>query len=356
MTRTAPAPAEGLRIPGSPRILVLRNNDLGDLIVVTPLFEALKRRFPTSYLAAGVGRWATAILEGNPFVDEILPVEAPWYNKYVPQGRLRALRYLWSEQAQRLRESHFDLGIDVLGSRWGQLLFRRSGIPFTLGRSGFAGGESWATMTIPHRIDESVGQNALRFASILGQHELPPATPQIFLSEHEVQLGEAFWQQAERGARRRRWLVAPGSGLPQKSWPRPNFIKATLLLTREVDADVVLLYGHEEVQFARELVAQSPSVRLAPAGCPLREVFGIVAASDALLTNSSMTLHVAAAFSKPALTVLGPAFHSARQHQAVWGHPTTRSLGAEAGESEGLPGPEQAVHQFLELANGSRPR
>ncbi len=33
--------------PASPRsIFVLRNNDLGDLLVVTPLFEALRRRIP----------------------------------------------------------------------------------------------------------------------------------------------------------------------------------------------------------------------------------------------------------------------------------------------------------------------
>ena len=34
-------------VPAAPeKILVLRNNDIGDLLVVTPLFEALKRIYP----------------------------------------------------------------------------------------------------------------------------------------------------------------------------------------------------------------------------------------------------------------------------------------------------------------------
>src|SRR4051794_11857110 len=79
--------------PASPRsIFVLRNNDLGDVLVITPLFEALRRRFPRARIVAGVGDWAAPILEGNPNVDEMMSVNAPWHNgQSHPQGTVAAL-------------------------------------------------------------------------------------------------------------------------------------------------------------------------------------------------------------------------------------------------------------------------
>ena len=37
------------------RIFVLRNNDIGDVILTTPLFNALKQRFPNCCLHVGIG-------------------------------------------------------------------------------------------------------------------------------------------------------------------------------------------------------------------------------------------------------------------------------------------------------------
>ena len=60
---------------------VLRNNDLGDVLVATPLLKGLKKAFPDSRVSIGVGDWAMPLLENNPYVDEIIPCNAPWHNK-----------------------------------------------------------------------------------------------------------------------------------------------------------------------------------------------------------------------------------------------------------------------------------
>ena len=118
--------APNLEVPpiAPEKIFVLRNNDIGDLLVITPLFEALKRRFPKTEILAGVGSWNREILAGNPHVSKILEVNAPWHNKFVqPQGVVAALKYVYlSNEARVVRGEHAEIGVDVLGSGFGSLL------------------------------------------------------------------------------------------------------------------------------------------------------------------------------------------------------------------------------------------
>src|SRR5476651_1759607 len=68
--------------PVSPSaIFILRNNDIGDLLIITPLFEALKRLFPQAQIIAGIGGWNQEVLRNNPWVDQVLQINAPWHNK-----------------------------------------------------------------------------------------------------------------------------------------------------------------------------------------------------------------------------------------------------------------------------------
>jgi ADP-heptose:LPS heptosyltransferase len=339
-----------LKVPS--RILVLRNNDLGDVIVVTPLFEALRRLYPQARLVAGVGRWAAPIFAGNPYVDAVAQVDAPWFNKYLRGGFFQRLRFLFGPTVRDLRKAQFDLGIDVLGSRWGELLLLRSGIPARLGRTGFAGGGRWATATIPHRLDEGVGANALRFAKLLGATEVPKSRPQIFLSPEERETGEAFWGERPGGARR--ILLAPGSGLPEKSWPVDSFVRATAMFAEDARNEVGVLCGLAQVEVGRALSQAGQSVRMVPAGTSLRHSFAAIAGADAVLCNSSFVLHVAAAFGKPALAVLGPSFDSARGHQLVWGHEGTASIGRETGERTTLASAAEAVASLTAMLEARR--
>jgi ADP-heptose:LPS heptosyltransferase len=332
--------------PSSPRsIFVLRNNDIGDLLVVTPLFDALRRRFPEARIAAGVGDWNRDVLQGNPYLSEILPVNAPWFNKYQDQaGPLGRLRYLQrSPEVRTLAERRFDIGIDVLGSAWGSLLMLDAKIPYRLGVRGYAGGHSAVQAAVGFDPGEHVGRSALRFAELLGATDLPPVRPQLFLSREEREGGEWWWAAAEGQLRRPRAIVGPGGGLIAKCWPGDRFTALTSQLAAPGDLSLLVLGGPREEALVQRVAASAAGARTFPKAPGLRQVFALVAAADLVVCNSSMLLHTAAAFGKSMVVLLGEAFPSASAHQAQWGYPgLSTSLGKEAGRPD-LTTPEEAL-------------
>jgi ADP-heptose:LPS heptosyltransferase len=336
--RLSPALPAVPRVPRS--IFVLRNNDIGDLLVVTPLFAALRHRFPEAWIAAGVGSWNLPVLHHNPHLSEVLTINAPWFNKYQgDSGARRRLLYLWrSAELGELARRNFDLGIDVLGSGWGSLLMLRGRIHHRLGVRGYAGGHSAAQATVPFDPAEHVGRAALRFAEILGATNLPPVRPQLFLTGEESAAAGLWWAAGEAGARRPRVVIAPGGGLAARCWPAESFIRLATDLAGLGNLSILALGGPTPGE--GELVARVAAAargRCHEQAPGLREAFALVAASDLVVCNSSMLLHVAAAFAKPTLVLLGGAFPSARRHQAQWGYAgTCRSLGREPGAGDRL--------------------
>jgi ADP-heptose:LPS heptosyltransferase len=54
------------------RILVVRRDNIGDLVCTTPLFTALRRRYPDAWLGALVNSYNAPALDGNPDLDAVI--------------------------------------------------------------------------------------------------------------------------------------------------------------------------------------------------------------------------------------------------------------------------------------------
>jgi len=53
-------------------ILVTRTDRIGDVILSTPVFEAIKKKFPYAYLTCMVQPHAAHVVKGNPWIDEVI--------------------------------------------------------------------------------------------------------------------------------------------------------------------------------------------------------------------------------------------------------------------------------------------
>ena len=55
----------------SPHILVIRRDNIGDLVCTTPLIHALRERFPQAWIGALVNSYNAPVLDGNPDLDGV---------------------------------------------------------------------------------------------------------------------------------------------------------------------------------------------------------------------------------------------------------------------------------------------
>lgn len=318
------APTDTTSVADPESIFVLRNNDLGDVLVITPLFQALHELFPKSKIVAGIGNWATPLLEMNPYVSEILPVNAPWHNQAIKdQSVLASISYILnSEESQRLSDRHFDIGIDIVGSPFGSLLLLKAGIPYRIGVRGFAGGHSGTHSFVNYNHHEHVGRSALRFAEILGATDLPGIRPQIFLSPQELAEAEVLWQTSSK-----RIVVGPGGGFVTKCWPAENY-KQLLSNLEQLDIEVIIVGAEKDIAVAEELSSNIKTSRNLAGKLSLRQTLALVSTSHLVICNSSMLMHAAAAFNIPHVVPLGEYFTDSQQHMAQWGYPgLTHCLG-----------------------------
>ena len=93
---------------GKLAILVIRRDNIGDLVLTTPLFEAIRRRYPDAYIGVLVNSYNAPAIQGNPYVDEIF---AYTKGKHAAHGSL--VRAYWErfKLIRQLRRRRFDFVI-----------------------------------------------------------------------------------------------------------------------------------------------------------------------------------------------------------------------------------------------------
>ena len=335
-------------------IFVLRNNDLGDVLVCTPLLYALKKFYPLSSLTIGVGDWAKSLLEHNPSISEIIPCNAPWHNKQIcrfpansPVTFLQGLLYcLFHKESKYIAKKRFNHGIDILGSRQGSWLMLRCGIQNRLGVHGYAGGDNLCHRSIHFNENRHVALSCLEFLKLFQiDLEIEPR-PLIFLTKKETDQARHRWGIEE--IPKLKIVIAPGGGFQEKCWGDENYTQLTRYLLHDPNNRISIIGSDED-----ESRIKSESSKNLSNFCgklSLRESAALVSEADFVVTNSSFCMHLAGAFKIPSITLLGDWYDSANLHKQQWGYPESIVLGKETNEGiTKIASVDETIQQALKL-------
>jgi ADP-heptose:LPS heptosyltransferase len=305
----------------------------------TPIFAALRKRFPNSEIIAGIGSWARPILTNNPFVDDILELDIPRDNNYSGDLSIKAnMKFLLSSQqiSSARAQGPYDLGIDLGGSVMNVLAMIRIGVRYRIGIRGYHGGSSAVHRSTLFSRDIPVGESALELAALAGATQMPERRPQIFLTADEQQAAQSIW--AASGAEPKiRVLVGCGGSIPEKSYPAIPLGEALARLSdwaanAGLAVEILLSGGRGDVDRAHQVLQCAPNfVRSIVGETSLRMTFAVAAQAHVVVTNASMLLHAAAAFRRPTLAILGGKNADTAAHDLRWGYPAPyRSVGPES--------------------------
>src|SRR5882724_11738277 len=145
------------------RILLVRPDHLGDLVLATPVLQALRDQLPQAQITMLVGPWSREVVARHPALDHVETCAFPGFQR-AQQHPLTPYLLLY-RMAGQLRREHYDLAINLRPDFWwGAALLYLAAIPRRIGYS-IEPGRVFLTQALPFVEPEHASVSNLRLAS-----------------------------------------------------------------------------------------------------------------------------------------------------------------------------------------------
>ena len=308
----------GHKLKDAPRILLIRPDHLGDMILVTPVLDALRAHAPRAHITMMVGPWSRAIVERHPAVDEIIECSFPGFQR-AAQGALDPYRLLFS-LAPQLRRSHYDLAINLRPDFWwGAALLYLAAIPRRIGYN-LQPGAPFLTHKLPFHTPEHAALSNLRLISAALQSlQLSPLEEPLIPERYPLRFEPT---DEERAYVRQHYLadineqtpvivIHPGTGAAVKLW-RPEgwaYIADTLRDAELFSKRPYILFtggSPTEQAMLQEIAGMMHHQPILVSGLTVGQLAALLQRAALVLGVDNGPLHLAVAQGTPTLQLFGP--------------------------------------------------
>ena len=300
-------PTEKL-IPGS--AIIFRLDQLGDVVLTTPLFRELKRHYPSAHCTVVVRPEYREILTTNPNVDEILVLRSV-NAKWLPAG-LRCLLSAWRFYRTALSGRRFDLAISPRWDVDDSLATMLCTLTDAAQRVGYTSKTSPSKAAINRGFDAAFDvllpsgpcrhevERNLAIVEALGGGVGSRALD-IRVTERD----RSFARELLTNHDNRRRLIAIGIGgrAGGRKWPLRNYAECIRRLDKQRSVQPLIVCSADEDSEAVELSAMLPVSPYVLSGLPLRRVCAVLQRCHVFIGNDSGAAHLAAAMDCPVVVV-----------------------------------------------------
>jgi heptosyltransferase-3 len=303
---------------------------IGDVLLSTPAFHALRKAFPGARIAAVVNEETQDMLSGNPDIDQVIAFrrglkDAGGKRRF--RGELALLR--------EIRSLRPEVAVNFTEGDRGAILSLLSGARFRVSvdpaRRGLWGKERLFTHRCP--CPDLYRHQVWKDLDVLAAAGIPPG---------DLRLRFSFSEEEREGAHRK----LSGAGMPEgvsyavvqptsrwkfKCWTEEGMAGVLGHLARREIMPVVTS-GPEpsEVAQAERVVAASDGKAVSLAGrFSLKELGAAIASASVFVGVDSAPMHIAAAVGTPVVALFGPtgAFNWAPWEGIDWGYTAERPAG-----------------------------
>ena len=290
---------------GSQRLLVIKPDHLGDVLLATPAIQSIKASSPETSIHALCGSWAAGALANYAEIERVLTLDFPGFQRGAAGSgawrlALQTARYLRNigyESAIIMRPDHW----------WGALVAYLAGIERRVGYA-LDPVAPFLTEAYPYEYRHAVEQNMRLAESWTGEisaEAIRLRFPVAAADRATVNEGLRAWGQADGRAR---ICIHPGAGMPSKLWRPEKWAKLADMLAARFDAAIIFTGTASEEALIGEIRQRMTNEQSIAAGpTSIGQLAALYDISAAVLGPDSGAMHLAAAVGTPTVALFGPA-------------------------------------------------
>ncbi len=280
------------RIANPKRILVIKFSSIGDIVLTTSPLKSLKTLYPSSKISFMTLNDYASILEGNKYIDRIIPLDRnAGLKQLIKTGR-------W------INSSAYDLVIDFHNSLRSKIIrFWIRKIPkrylkkprlkrfllFRFRKNLFA--TDFSQLKLLHQ----------PITEWMSGEKCP--LPELFISEIERKQADIFLK--EMNVQKPYIAIIPGAAWPQKRWVIDNYYKLLTDLKKQNNINFVILGGKNDSICSEIAKCDSTFINL-QGKTSLRESMAIIEKSKFVIGADTGLVHAAEALGKRVVSIIGP--------------------------------------------------
>jgi ADP-heptose:LPS heptosyltransferase len=308
------------------RILLLRLERIGDLLMSAPAIAAVRTLAPHATIDLVVGSWNKSLAALIPGIDTIETLDAPWLARtaqttapaFLPAGASATPQrggegvFALAKRAVRWRPRHYDLAINFEGDIRSHILMSLSGAPARVGFD-MAGGGPLLTTRVEFRPNEHTTANAERLVgAAFDAQDLETARPPFTLAlSAEARARAAALLAAKHTSGRPLIAIHASGGRAIKQWPPARFADVAVSLARDQNAQLLLTGTAADRPLVNEMRAALPTnVGVLDLVGELDQHLPLLAAilerCRLLITGDTGPMHLAAFVGTPIVAIFGP--------------------------------------------------
>lgn len=276
-------------------ILIINTTAIGDTLLSTPAIRALKKSFPSAYIAALVSKPAKEILLENKYIDELID--------YQPRINLHYL-IKFPALLKRLRSKGFDLVIALHGNDPDT-----APIAYLTGASHRIGWEESRLsflFTIPVKTRDNVKHFAQVRLDMLSDIGAISDGIGLDMPLNQIDEDEALNFLRKNNIQNSSFAgLHPFGSKPYKWWPLDRMAKAGDYLYKKYNLQPIIFGGIKEKEKAIEMSSMMEAKPLIAAGeLSLRGSAALIKKCRLFITTDSGPMHIAQAMKTPTIALL----------------------------------------------------
>lgn len=290
------------------KILVIRLDEIGDMVLTTPFLRELRRNYPKAEITLVVKPAVYNLMELCPYVDKIkkfTKINGRWA---VFQNINRAKKFAYNELEQDYDLAivpRFDSDLDYMA---GAIAFytgagRRIGYaPWVLPRKSKsdAGLEGFYTDFVPAR--EGVCHEVERNLDILRYLgcTIENTSLELWIDKHDEQVAKKL---LSTGGGQRLLVLVLSAGAKHKEWPIENYMGMVEFFRQENVLPILLGAGENTREYADVFCNACPEAIDLVGKCSLRETYAVMKQCEIFLGGDTGPMHMAVAAGLPGVAL-----------------------------------------------------